>query len=58
MFLFVKDNFEKTHGNIYVQLDPPEIKFNGYEINKINTLNFKIINKAPIPQRFNILPPT
>lgn len=54
----MKDNFEKTHGNIYVQLDPPEIKFNGYEINKINTLNFKIINKAPIPQRFNILPPT
>ena len=52
------DQFEKTQGNLYVELDPAEIKFNGYELNKINTLTFKIINKAPIPQRFNIIFPT
>lgn len=44
-------------GNAFVQIDPPEVKFAGYELDKSYTAVIKIINRAPIPQRIVILPP-
>lgn len=35
-----------------------EVKFNGYELGKTQTVLVRIINKSPIPQRVHILPPT
>lgn len=32
------------------------MKFTGYELDKINSITIKIINKAPISQRIHILP--
>jgi hypothetical protein len=34
------------------------VKFNGYELGKIQTTTVKMVNKSPISQRVHILPPT
>lgn len=44
-------------GNAFIQLEPAEVKFAGYELGKSYTTNVKVINRAPVPQRISILPP-
>lgn len=44
-------------GNAFIQIDPPELKFAGYELDRSYTATIKIINRAPIPQRIAILQP-
>ena len=51
------DDFEKTTGNAFISIDPPEIKYAGYELDKSYTATVRIINRAPIPQRMTIIPP-
>jgi hypothetical protein len=48
--------FENTGGNNFIEIDPSIAKFTGYEIDKVNILTVKIINKAPIAQRIHVLP--
>ncbi|KAL4456204.1 hypothetical protein ABPG74_014165 [Tetrahymena malaccensis] len=51
-----KYDFIKYQGNSFIQVEPPSAKFMGYEINKLNTIKVKVINKATIPQRIHVLP--
>lgn len=44
-------------GNAFIELEPAEIKFAGYEIGKSYSANVKVINRAPVSQRISILPP-
>lgn len=50
--------FDKTDGNVYIEFEPAEVKFQGYELNTTRQAQIRVINKAPIPQRIHILPPT
>ena len=40
----IKDSFEKTGSNGQIVIDPAVICFQGFEINKINIVKFKIRN--------------
>jgi hypothetical protein len=43
-------------GNNFIEVQPAMAKFAGFEINKINIIKLKIINKSSLPQRINVLP--
>ncbi|EGR31074.1 hypothetical protein IMG5_117990 [Ichthyophthirius multifiliis] len=51
-----KVDFIKFKGNQFIQVDPPILKFIGFDINKINSLKLKVINKAEVSQRIHVLP--
>ena len=43
-------------GNIFIEIEPGVLEFAGFELGKLYTLSIKIINKAPIGQRINVMP--
>ena len=38
-------------------MDPPEVKFTGYTLDKTYSATVRMVNRAPVPQRITILPP-
>jgi hypothetical protein len=50
-------SFEQTKGNEFIDIEPPILRFAGFELNKVNSMRIRVINKAPIPQRINVIPP-
>lgn len=52
------DVFETVGGNSFFEIDPPIVKFAGYELNKVNKLVVRVINKSPVSQRIHVMPMT
>ena len=36
----------KVKGNKFIEVDPEVVKFEGFEINKLNVIKIKVINKC------------
>lgn len=51
------DEYDKVGSNLNVIAEPAMAKFSGFEINKLNVLKIRIINKTTHPHRIYVLPP-
>ncbi|KRX00150.1 hypothetical protein PPERSA_10649 [Pseudocohnilembus persalinus] len=54
--LGTKHDFQQIGGNEFLQIEPSIAKFTGFEINKLNILKLRVINKASVAQRIHVLP--